>query len=518
MPRGSVYYLLMRFVNTLAEKVQHVLSSRAFYLSVLVFFVFESLWLVFSAVYPMAFDEDVHFGIIKLYAHYGHPFLPVELPGSEQFGAVARDPSFLYQYLMSYVYGFFSIFTHNEVTQIVLLRLVNVAMAVVSLPLFAKLMRKLGVSSALTNITLAIYVLIPVVPLLAAQINYDNLVLILVPLVCLAAIECLEELKNHRIVVHEWLLMFLMLGLMVLVKYAMLPFVGVFVLALAAASARYVWGEHRKIGRELKSSWRKRPKLRVNILLAILLLGLVMGFQRYGINLARYHSLVPKCDKVLSIEKCMHYGPWQRDYVYTQEKPSDFVPDKTEYSQKWVVGMWHRLYFAVDGRASNYANFLELPGPSRTALFVAIISAGATGLGLIYFLRRNIYVILIGSAVLAYIVVLFINGYGAYNRTGVAVAINGRYLLPVIPILAILPALVLSRLLRASVIIRSALATFVLMGMLYGGGVMTFIIRSQPSWYWHNHNVQYINQQAQIFLKKYIREGKTELEDPEIYK
>jgi hypothetical protein len=47
-----------------------VLRSRRSAIGALIFFVLEGLWIACSAVYPMAFDEEFHFGLIKVYSHH----------------------------------------------------------------------------------------------------------------------------------------------------------------------------------------------------------------------------------------------------------------------------------------------------------------------------------------------------------------------------------------------------------------------------------------------------------------
>ena len=48
-------------------------DKRLFYL-VIVLLVIQALWISLSGRYPMAFDEDFHFGIIRLYSDHISPF------------------------------------------------------------------------------------------------------------------------------------------------------------------------------------------------------------------------------------------------------------------------------------------------------------------------------------------------------------------------------------------------------------------------------------------------------------
>ena len=83
-------------------------------------FVLQAAWIALSGRYPMAFDENFHLGIIRLYAHHISPFWSGQPAGANAFGAVARDPSYLYQYLMSFPYRLVSIFTSSQTAHVLI--------------------------------------------------------------------------------------------------------------------------------------------------------------------------------------------------------------------------------------------------------------------------------------------------------------------------------------------------------------------------------------------------------------
>ena len=90
--------------HQLSKRCTAFLGSRIFFAGILTVFVLQALWFALSALYPMAFDEEVHFGIINIYAHQWSPFLAGQPAGADSFGAIARDPSYLFHYLMSFPY------------------------------------------------------------------------------------------------------------------------------------------------------------------------------------------------------------------------------------------------------------------------------------------------------------------------------------------------------------------------------------------------------------------------------
>ncbi|HVU68640.1 MAG TPA: hypothetical protein VHD63_16005, partial [Ktedonobacteraceae bacterium] len=210
-------------MKQLTDWLGAVLRSRFFTYGVLAFFVFEAAWIAASAVYPMAFDEDFHFGLIQFYSHHWTPFLATHQAGTSQFGAVSSDPSYLYHYLMSFPYRGLSWLVHGQTAQVVVLRFLNIALFAAGLALWYRLLRRVGSSRLLANTALALFVLIPIVPLLAAHINYDNLLFPLAAWVCLLVLKIDGQLRAGRIDIKTLGILVAACMLSCLVKYPFLP-------------------------------------------------------------------------------------------------------------------------------------------------------------------------------------------------------------------------------------------------------------------------------------------------------
>ncbi len=56
------------------ERIIKLLGSSKFFWAIVVVVVLQAAWIALSGRYPMAFDEDFHLGIIRLYAHHASPF------------------------------------------------------------------------------------------------------------------------------------------------------------------------------------------------------------------------------------------------------------------------------------------------------------------------------------------------------------------------------------------------------------------------------------------------------------
>jgi len=447
-----------------------------------------------SGRYPMAFDEDFHLGIIRLYAHHLSPFWGGQPAGADMYGAVARDPSYLYQYLMSFPYRLISAFTANQTAQVLVLRALNIALFACSLPLYRRLLRKTGASLAAVNLSLLIFVLIPVVPLLAAQINYDNLFIPLTGLTLLLTVGIVEELRLYRRLDTARLAWLLIICLLTsLVKYAFLP---IFMI-IGAYIIFHCWQafpSKRKFLYSLGFGATFISRRARWLLLICLVLASGLFIERYGINMVRYHTPIPACDKVLDTQQCSAYGPWIRDYNFAINK-IDEAHNPFVYSGDWLQGMWLRLFFAVDGPATQFQTRGPLIVPAIGAI-VATVSSAA--LLIVYgrrLLRRHNARAIVFFVVVSfgYIGLLFIDEYQAYVRTGQPVAINGRYLLPVLPLLFLLTCLAYQQLLRRKPLLKLAAASVAVLVMIWGGGALTYILRSNPSWYWPNSTVRRAN-------------------------
>ena len=482
------------------------LGSRKFLWFITCLLALQAAWIALSGKYPMAFDEEFHLGLIKLYAEHISPFWESQPASADAFGAITRDPSYLYHWLMSFPYRLLSLVTDNQITQILTLRFLNIVFLASAIPIYWQLLVKSGVPKAISNVSLLIFVMIPVVPLLAAQINYDNLWIPLVGYILLLCVNFSEELeRTKRLNVRDLTLILILCMAASLFKYAFLPLFA----AIALFLAIQLWRAH--------ASWHKlllnfgfgltliTRRLRWVLLAAFLLIGFLFA-ERYLVNLVRYHKPVVDCAKVLSVERCNNYGPWQRDNFLATNKSPDADTNPQSFGFEWLYGMWFRLFFAVDGKNSNYATRGPLLVPAAAAIVFAVF-----GLLALLAATKRVYarypatpLTLLALVTVVYVGALIADGYEAYTRTGHPVALNGRYLLPILPLVFARVALSFNELLGHRTQLKLAFAGVAVGAMVWGGGVMTFILRSDAGWYWNNAAVRDVNQAARNTLSPVV--------------
>lgn len=483
-------------------KLTAFIASRRFFAVIMVFFLLEAAWIALSGRYPMAFDEDFHLGIIRIYAHHLNPFWTRQPADADMFGAVVRDPSYLYHYLMSFPYRLMAVFTSGQTVQVLWLRFIDIGLFAASLPLYRRLLLKTGASRAVAHACLAIFILIPIVPLLAAQINYDNLLLPLTAATLLLTVDIGEEMKRTKRLNVKLLLSLTALGLLAcLVKYAFLP-IAVAIAVYLLVRFRQTYSSWRKFYRSLGFGFTLMTRRTRWLLLAAVVLAAGLFVQRYGVNLVRYHQPIPDCSQVLSVRQCSAYAPWVRDHNLAAAKSATASTSPLIFTADWFYGMWLRTFFAVDGPATDFQTRGPLVVPAISA--IAFISIGAAA-ALLYAKRllaryngRVLWLFIAASA--GYVGLLWLDGYQSFLKVGQATAINGRYLLPIMPLFLLICGLGWNELLRGRQTLKLAFAAAALLCMVGGGGALTYILRSNDAWYWNAQPVYDANHAVQKVL------------------
>lgn len=483
--------------DSFRTKLASLFSGRNFFRFILALLIVQAAWIALSGRYPMAFDEDFHLGIIKLYAHHISPFWAHQPENADMFGAVARDPSYLYQYLMSFPYRLFSALALSQTTIVIIFRFINIGLSVGGLVLMRRLLLETRASVGLVNAALLVFVLLPIVPMQAAQINYDNLFLPAVALALLLTVKFNSELKKRQLNAKTVFALAITCLLASLVKYAFLP---IFIAIIVFAVVRLCRLRHSfKLGPALAKSWQQMSGWLKVVLVTILIISFGLFLQRIGYNVVRYHTPVPGCAKVLTREQCSEYGPWIRNYNLKLAKlPGPHSP--LTFTREWFYGMWLRTMFAVGGPSTDFQSRGPLALPGIGVIFFAVIGLVAfiVTVGKVLELYDPAIIWLFLTTIIIYVVLLWLDEYQAYVQTGQPVAINGRYLLPILLPVIFLMVVATAELIRHKPRLQLWLATLTIVCLAWGGGALTFILRSNDGgWYWPNNAVKTANHAVQ---------------------
>lgn len=492
-------------IKKITRLIYSTLSSRKFFYGVIGLFVIQALWMALNVQYPMAFDESYHFGIIQIYSHQWTPFITAASKHySSGYGDLTRYDSYMYHYLMSFPYRLIALFTNLEVVQIIILRLINIGIFVGGLFMFRRLFHQVHISDSLTNFSLLALTLIPTVPFLAATINYDNLVFLMVPLVTSLAVTCSNAITKHRKLPDtSFILLLTFGGLATLVQYAFAPVFAAVMLYLLIIFIRTP--SKSVLLMSLVNSFKSLHRgLQIGLVVGILISG-GLFIERYGVNLIEYHSLAPDCSDVQELSSCLQYGPWGRNYqlainVKTNNPPLN--PPLASFTYTWSKDMIDRLYYAVN---RDFKEFAPLPIPYMVA---EVVGLNGVILCLIFWrsiLRVDRRLLLFGAIITLYIASLFFDNFTEYLRYRTIVAVNGRYLIVILPLIFAWLGLAYRRFFLVLLKVRAKsfmamLSVIIILLLLQGGGVADFLVNSQVSDYWSNKTLIDLN----LGLKKAI--------------
>lgn len=490
----------------ISQKLYDLLGSKKFFFVVVGIFLISASWLALTSRYPMAFDENYHYGIIQQYANQWSPFFSNAPAGSESLGDITRYPSYVFHYLMSFPYRLVSIFTDSDTVKIIILRFMNIAMLASSLWIFKRIFEEAKISKTVGNIALFVYVLVPVVPFLGAQISYDNASIPLTALTVLLALRIITKLRD-RTLDTNLILAFGVLGtLSSLVKYTYLPIFGVAALYVLVAIIYYCRKYKLAVFAPIIKNLTALTPLKRALLIVLLILGLGLFVERYGINMIKYHTPVPDCGQILSESSCKQYGPWGRDLRLKQRRLTPTPQWKiSDYNRIWVNTTMHEFFFAID---HNYT-----PKPPLAVLykFANIMVRLGLILSLVFIWKwfKNYRLRFFAILFVSYVAVVWADNFSKFYSVHWPVAIHGRYLLPLLPLALVVIGYSLKYLLdfvpRFKLHAKLSMAIMGMLFMAYGGGALTYIIRSDSTWYWQNNIVIKANTTVKKILEPVIK-------------
>lgn len=486
-------------IQRLHDIISRLLRSPRFFYVIVGLLVLQAAWIALTARYPQAFDENYHFGLIQLHAEQLLPFFTSQPPGADIHGAVVRDPSYLFHYLMTFPYHLLKLVTDSETVQIIILRFLNIGIFVAGLFIYRKLLQEMGVARTVIHAVLLFFVLTPIVPLLAGHINYDNLMFLLCGLLFLYTVRYVKVLQSDNLaqtgiplVLALQIVLYGAIGS--IVKFPFAPIFFAVVLVLIFLTWRALKPTVGAAPESRVTSFKRLLKLPGKLKLAVygILVLITVGLctERYGINLVRYQAPVPKCDKVLGVEACLSYSPWARDYEFARTYPDPTIWGIFVYPWVWVHRTVFETMFTITSFFRDDGTVEYGPRPPLTINNYAgwtIVTFG-TLMALYYWRRiwqdRLLRVLLLIIAF--YGLVLLLQNFQMYLHSGEAVAIHGRYWIPVYPVLYLVLALGFAWFLEQRKLqqYKVWLLTITLLLFMQGGGITGWIIHSDQAWYW----------------------------------
>lgn len=478
------------------------IGSRLFFRLTLALFVLQAAIVAVLSGYPLAFDEGTHVGIIQLHAQQLSPFFSNIPDSTGQYGPLATDPSYLYHYILSFPYRLLTLFFSSTFALVVSLRFINIAIFVLGLIVFRKALSYCGASKALVNVVILAFALLPLSSFTAAQINYDNMVFLMVALVFLyGARLTLSVLNTKKLDVKSLVLLATSSLAGAQVKYAFLPILMAVFIWTCLLVAFWVKANRGKLVQQIKIAAKS---LNTKTGFALIALMFVIGglfVARYGYNMSTYKTPVPECDKVLSVQSCMAWGPWARNYQLGQTHvATTSTAQQKAFAKAWVYISGSQLFTVLN---SNNNGAMEKPLPKFAGGALFVLTLGAVFM--ILYWRKAVkgapVLIFYGFVSFTYLGVLIAKNYSEYMKYGMPIAIQGRYLLIVLLVLMIVMARAYSAAFHKAPHWKLVLLILGVVVGVQGAGAITYLSKSDDSWRW--------NADATVNISQPIVESKT---------
>lgn len=491
----------LKQINDISNWIIRKIQSKYFIIVILVLFFIQASWIAVSFQYPMIYDEIFHIPVIEIFSNQISPFISNQPMEYDRYGNLANNSAGLYHYLMSIPYRIISLFTDSFPIKVIILRLINVGLATLGIYLFYKLFRRIKVSRIYINIGLLLFILLPVVPLTSAHVNYDNLLLPLVALFLLLSINILLN-KSPKLID---LFLIILVGIFAtLIKVTFLPilFVGLIYLLVNIFISD---GKVMVPKKFMDINSFKNPKAILLVVTLVIFSGMFTA--KYISNLIIYKNPQPNCIQTQIENRCLAEPLTLRELTARESKSTRSPLHITEYASHWYDRMV--IYSVMTGNTTTVNNEVKI-GAHKSIMRTIVYFGCIFSLGVILYAWKSMkldiltwgYLLLL---VVATIVSTFIFNYLTFLETYSAFAIQPRYLLPILPIILVLSSMSFGYIFRSIRPIGAILFICTLIILTQGGGVITHISMSDASWYWQYDPLININEKMQILLSRIVR-------------
>lgn len=389
--------------------------------------------------------------------------IPTNIPDTYQWRDITNIP-YLYFWINARILNIND--TTFQFNQIILLRIINIlysSLTLLGVYLLSKelIKDKWGKLIPILLISNTLMFLF-----LSSSINYDNLA----NLFSTFAIYFFIKTVKYKGKIHYPLYTILLLCMGALTKFTIVPLAVILVVLLV-----YEFIKNKDI-------WRKSIKgSSLFLILPILIFG-ILNILLYGNNFLKHQELVPSCEKILTHEQCLENGVYLRDNIWIPEVDTKTIHmilngerlDPIRYSGVWVWEMTKRVVGIMGDQSLFHPNTV-------VSIFVFLILI-TVFLGIWERKKINkegIYLVLITLSYLL-ILILFQN-YPMYLKRGyIELALQGRYMFPVISSLYVMFVIFLLNIQKKYLRISLILVILILMILC---SIPFFIVNVNPNWF-----------------------------------
>ncbi len=462
----------MSWRNTLRS----LFKSNYFYIFIIVSFILSSLFVATITKFDVPHDERYHFTLVKRFVHEVDPFINEFVSGDEFFGDIQRNPSIMYHYLLSKPLYVVENISQNEVHQILFLRLVNIIIAVISLVVVRKLALKVSSSKAIANLVMGMTAYSTIFIFISSAISYDNLFVLLFLLSFYFSVDLIENKNKPRS--FFILLAICLFGSLVKQSFLIFGFLYAvfFIFLYFKTGVRLI--KHPKNGFFLYSVILLGKFTKTNKILVVCTLILVgMFMERYGINVIRYGTPLPDCSQVHTLDVCNEWPAYARNTNLKQTLESRSISmNFLGYADYWldeIRGRTNGVYTGWDVKHDTLLIRLFMLFSPIVTFYLLIVNNKKY--------KKLKWIILAIFITVGFSAFLLLHNYTSYINYRHPVAIQARYLMPVLPIIYLTIIFVISK----SIKTKSGQSLFytIVAVCFLTSGIISYIQLTSGPWY-----------------------------------
>lgn len=408
-------------LNKWNHKDKEINWERIFLISIFLGFLLQTLFFIFYLSEYFGPDEKHHYFVSLAYSKVLG--IPQNSPETFRFGDITRLP-FLFYWLSG---RFINIANILKMDSYFFLKILSLIYSLLTM-FFAWLISKEVIKEKF-------YRIIPVFMLactmmfsfLGGIVTYDTMVNLFLVISFWALLLFIKQDDKNA----KYLLVWIVASLLACAtKFTALPLVAFEFLVVLYFLFKY------KI-----KFWQDLTKLQTVLSSMIVVFLLVVNFCIYGVNIIRYKSFVPACNQVMQHEECLNRALYRRSFVYeeaaiqsrggkrirdlllTDERmnPFDFFFD-------WEASITPRLYGIFSHTSIVFPrNFSFVYTVVFLLLMIPFIR---------YVKKTNGQILISFFLMLGYVLILaYFTHYDSYLKmNSLNIAMQGRYLLPIIPV------------------------------------------------------------------------------------
>jgi hypothetical protein len=386
---------------------------------ILSIFLTFGLYLSFNINVGISPDENYHLNVSKAYSKTW--LMPENTEETYVYGDITRLP-----YLSFWLNARLINSNFVGIQDFIILRLFNLVVSSCSLVIVYLISREVINRRYFNVIPVFLLANTLMFVFLSSAINYDNLSNFFIYLSIYFFARFFKYKKSNTLL---YLIISQILAL--LTKFTIAPIVLIeFVLIIVNLI------KSRNIKKTIQEAFEKYKILSV-IVLILLLLGILL----YGINVIKFGGITPSCDRILTEEQCMHNALFVRNMNLEKSAIRNIDELKNtlkaritplEYLSAWIVSITQKVYGIMGHKALLMNKYF-------VNIYLTIF-----GILTLTFIRKwrstdSLETKLTVLSIFYLLILLIYHNYISYLQRGVfELALQGRYLFPVLPLIYIL--------------------------------------------------------------------------------